>query len=71
MVKSGWLEASSLGDKMGCFDVNPGGHERTQEEIERFIERARRLGLMPETHQPSSKVPKSSVVLVDYMSLMK
>lgn len=56
---------------MGCFDVNPGGHERAQEEIERFIERVRRLGLMPETHQPSSKVPNNSVVLVDYMSLMK
>lgn len=53
---------------MGCWDVSPRKHERTKEEIARFIERAREVGLMPKVHEETQN---GSIVLVDYLSLMK
>lgn len=53
---------------MGCWDVNPCKHKRTPEEIARFIEKAKQVGLMPKATQ---EIPEGSIVLVDYLNLMK
>lgn len=53
---------------MGCWDVNPRKSKRTPEEIARFLEKAKQVGLMP---KHSEEVPEGSIVLVDYLSLMK
>jgi len=54
---------------MGCWDYveRP---KPTKEELEKFLERAREVGLMPDvSREKPKKIPQ--VVLVDYLGLMK
>lgn len=54
---------------MGCWD-SVERPKPTKEQIDKFLQRAKSVGLMPKIE---SKKPKETpqVVLVDYLSLMK
>ena len=55
---------------MGCWDVNPRKSPPTKEELEEFIKRAQAIGLVIDT-TPRRIPEEDSLILIDYMELMK